>query len=79
MSRILFAALTAAFAAWLISTWLGGLVVAVAAALLIYPVMLRAVAALDESDRRLLGRLSQHLPQSLAPAYQNLVSFLVRS
>ncbi len=71
------AALTAALSAWLISTWLGGLDVAFAAALLIYPVMLRPVAAQDESDQRLLNQLSQHLPQSLVPAYQNLVRFLV--
>lgn len=79
LSRVLLAALSAALAAWLISTWLGGLVVAVAAALLIYPVMLRAFAALDSTDQQLLGRLTHHLPQSLAPAYQNLVQFLVRS
>ena len=79
LSRVLLAALSAAVAAWLISTWLGGLVVAVAAALLIYPVMLRAFAALDVSDQQLLGRLTHHLPQSLAPAYQGLVQFLVRS
>ena len=79
LGRILLAALTASLAAWLISMWLGGLVVAVAAALLIYPVMLRAVAALDDTDRHLLGRLSQHLPQSMVPAYQGLVAFLVRS
>ena len=78
LSRILLAALSAAIAAWLISMWLGGLVVAVAAALLIYPVMLRASAALDASDQQLLNRLSQHLPQSLAPAYRGLVQFLVR-
>lgn len=79
LGRILLAALTASLAAWLISMWLGGLVVAVAAALLIYPVMLRAVAALDDTDRHLLSRLSQHLPQSMVPAYQGLVAFLVRS
>ena len=79
LSRVLLAALTAAVAAWLLSIWLGGLVVAVAAALLIYPIVLRAFAALDASDQHLLGRLTQHLPQSLAPAYQGLVQFLVRS
>ena len=79
LGRVFLAALTAAAAAWLISTWLGGLVVAVAAALLIYPVMLRVLAALEASDQELLSRLSQHLPQSLAPAYQGLVQFLVRS
>ena len=79
LGRILLAALTASLAAWLISMWLGGLVVAVAAALLIYPVMLRAVAALDDTDQHLLSRLSQHLPQSMVPAYQGLVAFLVRS
>ena len=78
LSRILLAASSAAVAAWLISTWLGGLVVAVAAALLIYPIMLRTFAALDDWDRQLLDRLSQHLPQSLTPAYQGLVQFLVR-
>ena len=79
LGRVFFAALSAAIAAWLISTWLGGLVVAVAAAVLIYPVMLRTFAALDASDQELLTRLSQHVPQSLAPAYQGLVQFLVRS
>ncbi len=79
LSRVFLAALSAAVAAWLISTWLGGLVVAVAAALLIYPVSLRAFAALDASDQELLTRLSQHVPQSLVPAYQGLVHFLVRS
>ena len=78
LSRILLAALSAAAIAWLVSTWLGGLVVAVAAALLLYPVMLRLYAALDDSDQQLLSRLSQHLPQSLVPAYQGLVQFLVR-
>ena len=79
LSRVFLAALSAAVAAWLISTWLGGLVVAVAAAVLIYPVMLRAFAALDASDQELLTRLSQHVPQSLTPAYQGLVQFLIRS
>lgn len=79
LSRVLLASLSAAVAAWLISMWLGGLVVAVAAGLLIYPVMLRAFAALDVSDQQLLGRLTHHLPQSLAPAYQGLVQFLVRN
>lgn len=79
LSRVFLAALSAAVAAWLISTWLGGLVVAVAAALLIYPVSLRAFAALDASDQELLTRLSQHVPQSLVPAYQGLVQFLVRN
>ncbi|MCY4081595.1 MAG: oligosaccharide flippase family protein [Caldilineaceae bacterium] len=79
LGRVFFAALSAAIAAWLISTWLGGLVVAVAAAVLIYPVMLRTFAALDASDQELLTRLSQHVPQGLAPAYQGLVQFLVRS
>jgi len=78
LSRILLAALTAAVAAWLISTWLGGLVVAFAAALLIYPVMLRTFAALSASDQKLLNRLSQHLPPYFVPAYQGLVNFLVR-
>lgn len=79
LSRILLAALTASAVAWLVSTWLGGLVVAVAAALLVYPLMLRLYAALDDSDQQLLNRLSQHLPQSLVPAYQGLVQFLVRA
>ena len=79
LSRILLAALTASAVAWLVSTWLGGLVVAVAAAFLVYPVMLRLYAALDDSDQLLLNRLSQHLPQSLVPAYQGLVQFLVRA
>lgn len=79
LSRVFLAALSAAVAAWLISTWLGGLVVAVAAALLIYPVSLRAFAALDASDQELLTRLSQHVPHSLVPAYQGLVQFLVRN
>ena len=77
ISRVFLAALTSAAAAWLISTWLGGLVVAVAAALLIYPAMLRALAALDASDQELLTRLSQHLPQSLVSPYQGFVRFLV--
>jgi len=79
LSRILLAALTASAVAWLVSTWLGGLVVAVAAAFLVYPVMLRLYAALDDSDQLLLNRLSQHLPQSLVPAYHGLVQFLVRA
>lgn len=76
-SRVGLAALTASAVAWLISGTLGGLVVAVAAALLVYPVSLRLYAALDASDQQLLSRLSRHLPQSLAPAYQGLVQFLV--
>ena len=78
LSRVFFAALSAAVAAWLISTWLGGLVVAVAAALLIYPVMLRALGALDASDQELLTRLSQHLPQNMERTYHGLVQFLTR-
>ena len=78
LSRVWLAALSAAAVAWLASTWLGGLVVAVAAGVLIYPVTLRLFSALDASDQQLLSRLSQHLPQSLAPAYQGLVQFLVR-
>jgi len=79
LSRVGLAALSAAVVAWLLSTWLGGLVVAIAAAFLVYPVMLRLYAALDDSDQQLLFRLSQHLPQSLVPAYQGFVNFLVRS
>ena len=78
LSRVFFAALSAAVAAWLISTWLGGLVVAVAAAVLIYPLMLRALGALDASDQELLTRLSQHLPQSMERTYHGLVQFLIR-
>ena len=78
LSRVFFAALSAAAAAWLISTWLGGLVVALAAAVLIYPVMLRALGALDASDQELLTRLSQHLPQSMERTYHGLVQFLIR-
>lgn len=78
LSRVFFAALSAAVAAWLISTWLGGLVVAVAAAVLIYPLMLRALGALDASDQELLTRLSQHLPQSMERTYHGLIQFLIR-
>ena len=79
LSRVFLAALSAAaLAAWLISTWLGGLVVAVAASLLIYPVMLRALGAMDASDQELLARLGQHLPRSMERTYHGLVQFLIR-
>ena len=78
LSRVSVAALLAAVVAWLVSTWLGGLVVAVAAAALTYPAMLRMFDALDDTDLHVLSRLSQYLPQSLAPAYQNLLHFIVR-
>ena len=79
LSRVGLAALTAAALAWLLSGWLGGLVVAIAAALLVYPVMLRLLDALDASDQQLLSRLDRHLPQALVPAYQGLVQFIVRN
>ena len=78
LSRVSMAALLAAVVAWLVSTWLGGLVVAVATAALTYPAMLRMFDALDDTDQHLLSRLNQYQPQSLKPAYENLLHFLVR-
>lgn len=78
LTRVALAALSAAAVAWLISTLIGGLVLAVFAAMLVYPVLLRLFAALDASDHALMSQLSQHLPRSLTPAYQGLVQYLVR-
>ena len=49
---------------------------AVAAGILVYPVMLRAFAALDTDDHALLRQMNAHLPKQLGPAYQSLVDFL---
>jgi len=77
VARIALAALSAAAVAGLISSWLGGLVLAIAASILVYPVMLRAFAALDTDDHALLRQMHAYLPKQLGPAYQSLVDFLV--
>lgn len=77
VARIALAALSAAAVAGLISSWLGGLVLAIAAGILVYPVMLRAFAALDTGDRALLRQMHAYLPKQLEPTYQSLVDFLV--
>ncbi len=77
LSRICLAALSTAAVAWFISVSIGGIVIAVAAAALAYPVMLRLFAALDASDRILLGQLGQNLPKKLTPAYAKFVQLLV--
>ena len=76
VARIALAALSAAAVAGLISSWLGGLVLAIAAGILVYPVMLRAFAALDTDDHALLSQMNAHLPSQIRPAYQSLVDFL---
>ena len=76
IGRIALAALSAAAIAWLINAWLGGLVLAIAAGILAYPVVLRLFTALDATDHALLSRLSPYLPGKLTPAYQSLVDFL---
>ena len=76
LGRIGMAALSAAAVAWLISVWLGGLVLAIGSGILVYPVMLRLFAALETSDHALLRRASVYLPGRLIPAYQGLVDFL---
>ena len=76
LGRIGMAALSAAAVAWLISVWLGGLVLAIGSGILVYPVMLRLFAALETSDHALLSRASVYLPGRLIPAYQGLVDFL---
>ena len=76
IGRIALAALSTAAIAWLISTLLGGLVIATAAGILAYPVMLRLFAALETSDHAILSRVSAYLPGRLTPAYQGLVDFL---
>ena len=75
--RIAMAALSAAAIAWLITASLGGLVLAIAAAILVYPVMLRLFVALEASDYDLLTRATAYLPETVTPAYQTLISFLV--
>ena len=77
LGRIALAALSAAVVAWLISSWLGGLVLAITAGILVYPVMLRLYAAIEASDHALLSRANPYLPSRLLPAYQGLVDFLV--
>lgn len=77
LGRIALAALSAAAVAWLVSTWIGGLVLAIAAAVLAYPVLLRFFAALDVADHALLTRASEFLPQSMAPHFLSFVDFLV--
>ncbi len=77
LGRIGLAAIASAAAAWLISLWLGGLVLAIFAGVLAYPVALRLFAALDESDQSLLDRLTPYLPRSLTPLYQSLIDFVL--
>ena len=62
LGRIALAALSAAAIAWLISAWLGGLVLAIGAGILAYPVVLRLFTALETSDHAILSRLSPYLP-----------------
>ena len=76
LGRIALAALSAAAIAWLISTWLGGLVLAIGAGILAYPVVLRLFAALETSDHAILSQATAYLPGRLSPAYQSLVDFL---
>ena len=76
LGRIGLAALAAAAIAWLISRWLGGLVLAIGAGILVYPLLLRLFAALEATDHAFLSRVSGYLPSRLAPAYQGLVDFL---
>ncbi len=76
IARIALAALAAAAVAGLISSWFGGLVLAIAAGILVYPLMLRAFTALDASDHALLSQIKSYLPTQLGPAYQSLVDFL---
>ncbi len=77
LGRIGLAALASAAAAWLVSLWLGGLVLAIFAGILAYPVALRFFAALDESDQSLLNRLTPYLPRSVIPLYQGLIDFVL--
>ena len=76
LGRIGLAALAAAAIAWLISRWLGGLVLAIGAGILVYPLLLRLFAALEATDHAFLSQVSGYLPSRLAPAYQGLVDFL---
>lgn len=78
LGRIALPASLAAAAAWIISVSVGSVVAAVVAAALAYPVMVRLFAALEASDRALLGQLGRNLPRAIAPAYAMLVNFLVR-
>ena len=76
LGRIGLAALAAAAIAWLISRWFGGLVLAIGAGILVYPLLLRLFAALEATDHAFLSQVSGYLPSRLAPAYQGLVDFL---
>ena len=53
-----------------------GLVLAIGAVILVYPLLLRLFAALEATDHAFLSRVSGYLPSRLAPAYQGLVDFL---
>lgn len=77
LGRIGLAALASAAAAWLVSLWLGGLVLAIFAGVVAYPVALRLFAALDESDQTLFDRLTPYLPRTVTPLYQSLIDFVL--
>ena len=79
--RIALAALLAAAVAWLISSWVmywGGLLLAMGAAIIVYPVLLRWSRALEAADLALLSQFSHVLPKGLIPTYRTLLHWLVR-
>ena len=79
--RIALAALLAAAVAGLVSSWVvywGGLLLAIGAAIIVYPVLLRWSRALEAADLALLSQFSHVLPKGLIPAYRTLLHWLVR-
>ena len=79
--RIALAALLAAAVAGLISSWIvywGGLLLAIGAAIIVYPVLLRWSRALEAADLALLSQFSHVLPKGLIPTYRTLLHWLVR-